>query len=71
MDRAAENLTLVVEDSGSLDSLFSELEQAVVPRKNPAPQKESVFVRLANRIKVRQSCLSFVKKKKNFEDPYS
>ncbi|KAG8329675.1 SUN domain-containing ossification factor isoform X3 [Homalodisca vitripennis] len=55
-----ESLPLVVEDSGSLDSLFSELEQAVVPsrRVTPAPQKESVFVRLANRIKALERNMS-------------
>lgn len=50
-------------DSLSLDSLISELEEAVVDTNNGRPatqhvtppqlvQKESVFVRLANRIKV-------------------
>ncbi|XP_054283481.1 SUN domain-containing ossification factor [Macrosteles quadrilineatus] len=59
-----DNGTLVVEtvplDTGSLDSLFSELEQAVVPspRTPPAPQKESVFVRLANRIKALERNMS-------------
>lgn len=50
-----------VEDNLSLDSLISELEKSEYSQPNSAPmstpkptsQKESVFVRLANRIKVR------------------
>lgn len=62
-------LDVVDETTGdplSLDSLFSELEKAVVPNLPiPAtvspPQKESVFVRLANRIKVMYYANNFIK----------
>lgn len=57
VDRSAE----IVEDSSSLDSLISELEKSEdIPSASPQTstpkpplQKESVLVRLANRIKVR------------------
>uniref|UniRef100_A0A1B6DYA5 SUN domain-containing protein n=2 Tax=Clastoptera arizonana TaxID=38151 RepID=A0A1B6DYA5_9HEMI len=60
-----DNITILdmTDETASLDSLFSELEKAVVPNlPTPTtvspPQKESVFVRLANRIKTLERNMS-------------
>ena len=61
----------MVEDSNSLDSLISELEKSEASQQSsastqtstpkPPLQKESVFVRLANRIKVRMIIYLFIR----------